>query len=495
MKGGGAWRVLLDTDYLIVYIYELAKISKNTFKKIIPLQMDSVIKYFTDSITKKSGSLYFNAGESDKIEYKQSFQLSGEIISRTYLKTICGFANNKGGVMAFGVTPDKFELVGIHEKFENLDNKYFSTTFSDNIDGSFDYNFFTHRIEEKIIGFLFVKEANSKPVILKSNFDNSGEKGIAGDIYYRYPGRTSRISYADLRTLINREVKSEINKILNKVEYIASQGQENIAILNTQNGELNTENSTAKFVLSKEILKDINLIQEGKIVQTDGSPAYVIKGVVEVASERIVEKKVVIHSGDIFESFFTQKCDDPKEYLKELLYKESPYYPLFYYITKANLPVQEAIEFIKNQNEPDIKTGTKNKIINRLNSQVNITKTGKVFSGLKIEDYSFEKLDKDFVAIAARLRLSGNARVVASARSAAFAFLKKQLDIPKSLYKKHPKEIAEAFTHLNQKDIKANDTFYLKALSLLYKEIKHTDTTSKSAFRKAVCYCDEALYK
>jgi hypothetical protein len=188
-------------------------------------------------------------------------------------------------------------------------------------------------------------------VILKSNFDNSGEKGIAGDLYYRYQGRTSRISYADLRTLINDEVKNQTNKILNKIEYIASQGIENIAILNTQNGELNTENESAKFVLSKEILKDINLIQEGKLVQDEGAPAYVIKGTVEVFSEKIVEKKVIIHSGDIFESFFTQKCDEPKEYIKELLFKESPYYPLFFYIKAANFSIEEALDLINIQVE------------------------------------------------------------------------------------------------------------------------------------------------
>jgi predicted HTH transcriptional regulator len=69
------------------------------------------------------------------------------------LKTICGFANNKGGVIVFGVAPVKLELVGIQDKFENLDNKYLSTTFSDTIDGSFDYRFFTCRIEMKLIGF------------------------------------------------------------------------------------------------------------------------------------------------------------------------------------------------------------------------------------------------------------------------------------------------------------------------------------------------------
>lgn len=457
--------------------------------------MDNVIKYFTDSLIKKGETSYFQVGESDKIEYKQSFQLSGEIINRSYLKTICGFANNKGGIIVFGVTPDSFELVGIPDKFENLDNRYFSTTFGDSIDGAFDFCFFTSRIAMKLMGFLFIKEAKSKPVILKSNFDNSGEKGTAGDIYFRYPGRTSRISFADLRAMLSQEVKSQINKILNKVEYIASQGQENIAILNTQNGELNTENDTAKFILSKEILKDINLIQEGKIVQTDGAPAYVIKGIVEIASEKVIEKKVMIHSSDIFESFFSQYCEEPKEYIKELLYKDSPYYPLFYFIKIANLSVEETINFIDRQVEQDIKKTTKGKIINRLNGQVKITKTGKVIAGLKVEEYSFEKLDKDFTTIASKLKLSGNSKVVSVARSAAYSFLKKQENIPKSIFNKHQKEIVEAFTHLTSKDIRTNKDYYLKMLHWLYKEIKHTDTNIKTFFRKAVCFCDEALYK
>lgn len=457
--------------------------------------MENVIKYFTDSLLKKDNICYFQAGESDKIEYKQSLQLSGEIISRSYLKTICGFANNKGGVIVFGISPDTFELVGIPDKFENLDNRYLSNTFYDSIDGSFDFCFFTSQIETKLIGFLYIKEAGSKPIILKSNFDNAGEKGTAGDIYFRYPGRTSRISFADLRTIINHEVKDQINKILNKVEYIASQGQENIAILNTHSGELNTENKTAKFILSKEILKDINLIQEGKIVLADGAPAYVIKGEIEVASEKIIEKKVMVHSSDIFESFFSQKCDYPKEYIKELLYKESPYYPLFYFIKSSNLTIDEAIDFINNQREQDIKTTTKNKIINRLNGQVKITKTGKVIADLKVEDYTFEKIDKDFAAIASDLKLTGNSRVVSVARSAAYSFLKKQKNIPKSIFKVYQKEIVEAFTHLTAKEIKTNQEYYLKMLNWLYKEISHTNTNSKSFFRKAVCFCDEALFK
>ena len=437
---------------------------------------------------------YFEMGETEKIEYKQSLQVSGEAMSKTYLKTICGLANNKGGVIVYGVTPNEYEIVGIADKFENLDNRYFSTTFADGIDGSFDFHFFTHRFDIKLLGFLVVKEATSKPVILKTNFDNLGEKGTAGDIYFRNSGRTSRISYADLRTLINNEVKSQVNKFLNKVEYIATQGQENVALLNTQSGELNTENTSARFLLSKEILQDINLIQEGKLVQSDGAPAYIIKGVVELASEKVVEKKVVIHTGDIFTAFYKQSCDEPLEYLKELLYKDSPYYPLYFYISAANLTKEQAIEFILQQTEQDIKKSTKGKIISRLSGQVKFPKAGKVFKDFDFRNYAFENLKDDFSSIATELKITGNARVVSVARSATFYFLKEHIDIPKAIFRKHPKEIAEAFTHLTSTEFKSNPEYYLKSLSLLHKEIRHTDTAAKTFFRKAVCQCDEALH-
>jgi hypothetical protein len=416
--------------------------------------MDSILSHFVNSLVAKTGKVYFELGESEKIEYKQSLQVVGESVNKSYLKTICGFANNRGGVMVFGVAPEKLELVGIQDKYENLDNRFFSSTLADNVDGSFDHSFFTSRIEGLLIGFLVIKEAKSKPVILKSNFDNSGEKGTAGDIYFRYPGRTSRISFADLRTLISNEVRIKINKILNRVEYIAAQGTENIALLNTQTGELNTEAESARFILSKEILNEINFIDEGRIVQTEGAPAYVIKGIVEVANEKIVEKKVILHSSDIFTSFFSQKCEEPLEYIKELLYKDSPYYPLFYFIKSANLTIDKAIEYINTQVEHDIKSTTKNKIINRL-----------------------------------------TARVVSVARSASYLFLKNHSPIPRNLFKKHIKEVLEAFTHLAYQDFRANPEYYLKILGLFYKEVRHMDTMPKTFFRKAICMCDEALFR
>ena len=59
------------------------------------------IKYFEDDLLSKDGKIYFGSQENDKIEYKLSLQLSGESISKSYLKTISGFANNKGGCYVF----------------------------------------------------------------------------------------------------------------------------------------------------------------------------------------------------------------------------------------------------------------------------------------------------------------------------------------------------------------------------------------------------------
>lgn len=459
--------------------------------------MENIVNYFTDKIHTRSGRHYLKCNESDKIEFKQSLQLSGEAVSKTYLKTVCGFANNKGGVIVFGVTPDTNELVGLTEKFENLDNKYFSTTFADGIDGSFEYSFFTHRHKGILLGFLFVKEAKSKPVILKTNFDNQGEKGIAGDIYFRYPARTSRILFSDLRNIINVEIKNQTNKLLNQIEYLVEQGPDNVAILNTDNGELNTENNSTKFILSKEILDEINIIQEGNIVQKEGAPAYVIKGAIEIANTKFVEKKVAttIHSADIFDSFFEQKCDDPKGFLTELLYKDTPYYPIFFFIKVSGLAIPEAVEFLSQQNEHDIKKSTKKKIIERLKAKNDYPKIGKIISGVRFDEYKFDKLEKDISEIADRLNLKGNTRIVSVVRSATLTFFKAQQDIPKSFHKKHIKEMIEAFTHLTEKDFKKNPNYYLTILRDLYKQSKSIEGVTKTFFRKAVCLYDESVFK
>lgn len=87
-----------------------------------------IIIDFKNSIDLAQDIPITNWEESSIIEFKKSLQVKSDSISKEYLKTISGFANNLGGIIIFGITPDKKELVGIKSEFENLDNRYVSTT-------------------------------------------------------------------------------------------------------------------------------------------------------------------------------------------------------------------------------------------------------------------------------------------------------------------------------------------------------------------------------
>lgn len=82
-----------------------------------------IIRDFEISIDLKQDVPTTNWEENDMIEFKKSLQTKSETIGKEYLKTITGFANNLGGVIIFGISPEKKELVGIKVEFENLDNR------------------------------------------------------------------------------------------------------------------------------------------------------------------------------------------------------------------------------------------------------------------------------------------------------------------------------------------------------------------------------------
>ena len=329
--------------------------------------------------------------------------------------------------MCFGIDPITSELKGINNKFENLDNRYFSTGVIEGLDGSIEFEFFTHYFETVLIGFLIIKETKCKPIILKTNFENSGEKGIAGDIYFRYPARTGRISYSDLRNLINSEISNLSKKLFNQVEYILSNGPENTAILNTIDGDIKTENGINKLILSKDILNELNLIQEGNIVQKDGAPAYIIKGAIHVEDTKFIEKHVAkaLHASEIFKALFSETCEEPITYLRELLFKDTPYYPLFFFIRKAKISNEDAIQLLMDELDTDIKKTQRKKLIDRINLKTDFIKQGKVITPFNVHKIDVDiKIETLIDELTQKYKVTGTKSSLAVARKHCILLLK-----------------------------------------------------------------------
>lgn len=321
---------------------------------------------FNSSIEKNSkGDSVTNLRETEKIEFKKSIYISADCLSKDYLKTICSFANNKGGVMIFGVRPNSYIIEGIKSKYHELDNRYASTLIKQHIQGSLEFDLFTHQFGEKVVGFLTIGQANKRPVILKENFQMGDETLNAGEIYFRYPGQSRRIDFNDLEKLIEEEAQERFKKLTEKLHTIMSVGPDKIDLMNTETGEILLGNDKSKLVLDKEILDQLNLIKEGRIVEEEGAPAYVIKGYIN--SEEVVPVQSKIKEGirdtDLYTSFLEQSCQNPLAYLVEVLYKPTFYFPVFFWGAKSDKTKDEVVDQIQQHNDTSVRKSIKNKLV------------------------------------------------------------------------------------------------------------------------------------
>ncbi len=454
------------------------------------------VKYFSESINIINSKYFTRLYENNRIEFKKSFVASTHSISKSYLKTIASFANNNGGWIIFGVTPDENEIVGIKSKYENLDNAIISTAIRDGIDGTFVYDFFTTKINGRIIGFLKIEKALNPPVIIKQYFEENGIKIQTGDIFYRYSAQSTRITATDLRQIIDNEIAKKAKAFLSKVQQIIKIGPENTTLLDNKTGEINSENTNVKLILSEDILDKINFIKEGKLVNKNGAPAYIVKGKIEsiVQPTEIIEKPIAtgIRAKDYYSSFFSFRCPNPKIFIKELLYRESHYYPIYFFMQKAKLNVNETINYLESLNEPEIKNNIKLKLIQRLKDGDIYSSIGALIETIN-ENYFLdnEEIETQLNNIANKYGLKGN-RNKTIFRTIIVNMLLEKKSISNTIINYNLIGVIQAFSHLDSSFIKKNRIFLLNELQKISQNI--TRGNAASYFRKVICKYDYILF-
>lgn len=452
------------------------------------------MKKFIESLDITQPVLKTNWEESDTIEFKKSLHKVGEGVDKDYLRTIVGFANNKGGVMIFGIEPESKELGGIKSEFENLDNRFFSTTVRLSTDGNFDFTFFTNNfVGNKIIGFLLVEEATSKPVLLKVDAGTVKH----GEIYYRYPGVSAKINAGDLRKILNDEIIHQVNKTIGTFQKIVEYGNENIAILNTKTGEISSSENDLKLVMNESILNKLNLIKKGEIVQEEGSPAYVIKGEIEVEKTNTIEVvksvPILITEDNILRDFFSGECEYPQTIIQQILHLNTYYLPVHFFVKSSGMTSEEGIEYITSIDDNNISVGVKNKVIERL-KEYKYEKIGSLSTEINEKLDTNISIQLNWEQIIEKYSLTNKNRKMQALRSLIFNTLKSGISIPIEYYHTELQQrCVEAFSKLEKNVIVANKSFYLSELD----KIKNLtmDSPTLSAYRKIVCQVDDWLYR
>ena len=402
--------------------------------------------------------------EHSEIEFKESFH-SPKHKDKKLLKWIASFANANGGLILYGVK-NNGELVGLqNNKLEQFDNKDLSEELLSFFAPEIQFELFIKEINSLKIGFLYIYKSENKPVVALKTASNNFQES---DIFYRYPGQSRRISYGDLRTII-QERESKLNdswlKLMNNVATI---GVENIGLLNIQNGEL--IGSKNKLLIPEELLNKVTFINEGKFVEKDGAPTLKLIGDVQpIDSNKIVQlvesKYHIITHFELFKSFLKQKLepDSASEFFRKVLHENTVYYPIYFYISQSKLNKEQVNKLIQ-----DSKGNKASDIKERFNLEKNNKakfKIGNITTGTE----AAKKITKAIKELKAN----------------------KKIDF-KTIDSRELRYYSQAITHLKKEEI--DEKYIMEILEDIYDNHFNQSSTTRSFIRKAICHIDLILF-
>jgi hypothetical protein len=239
---------------------------------------------------KEDGNLFHR--ESQYLEFKESFNLAG---LADYYRDFAAFSNNKGGYLIFGVKDrPKRELVGLSQKateqFDRLDPEIVSGHLLDLFSSNISWEHEIYSFDDMNFGVFYIYESLLKPIITKK--DEGKDQSLKnGEIYFRYGGRTQKIQFAELETIINKRIEQNNNQWLDLVQKIGKSGPQNAAILDSERGIIEKGDSQI-LVVDEELLSGFQLIREGEFTETKGAKTLKLVGNITPINQVEIIKKV-----------------------------------------------------------------------------------------------------------------------------------------------------------------------------------------------------------
>ena len=235
--------------------------------------------------------------ESTTVEFKENFNMSN---LAKYAKTMAAYANNCGGYIIFGVRDRPRYLTGLsNDNFENLDQAKFTAGVNSLFSPALEWDNGEIQVDvpektedglttlvQKRIGWIYVAEAEQKPVIAQK--ENDGEKITSGDIFYRYRARTQKIRHAEMANIIEDRISRQWKQMFKVFELIRKSQTANIGIVNYANGRVTTPygiDVAFDRKLVAQVLRRAKFIKEGYFDEVEGAPVIKVTGNIDLAEE------------------------------------------------------------------------------------------------------------------------------------------------------------------------------------------------------------------
>jgi hypothetical protein len=325
---------------------------------------DQVLRTFFTK--EKGGTWRCMVGESYEFECKESFNLNG---LGKLLKTIAGFANNRGGYIFFGVKdkPDGFAVCGLQgDRFASTDQSKFTQVIRGALEPTPHFRITILELDSLKVGVIHVETHSSKPVIAGKTEGDLKE----GFIYYRYPGETRAICYSDLRTILDERVRQSFEEILPMVQRLIELGPQNAMVANLADGQL--EGGKRSILIDPKSLEQIKFIREGEFDEVGGAPTLRVIGEAQttpielVQPTRTVREEVTVEA--ILSDFIEKKkVERPSAYFNQSSREQAQIWPIYYYLHIDGRTRKQAIDSLNADKSG--KFNTRKKFIELLNGK------------------------------------------------------------------------------------------------------------------------------
>lgn len=322
-------------------------------------------EYLTDEIIKEAIKINRQGRllkrESYTLEFKQAFDWSNRASRAKYVKSIAAFANNKGGLLVFGISDSPRTILGLESIFIDLDDSELSQFISQYLSPTPYYERREIELNGNRVGALYVYPSLNKPLVCIKDYDNILSEGT---IYFRYNSRNSKIKSGDLITLIRKAKEEETTKWMELFAKVSSAGIENVGIFNTTSGEIKTSAGN-RFIIDDRLLKNLKLLDKYSI-QEEGAEAVRIIGNIDEAGT-VINRPFAIHDDDILNAFLNEETvQQPIEFVESICYQSSGIFPSRYFIQLSDLTIAQAIQKIEAVNT---NTSSKNKLLKILRNE------------------------------------------------------------------------------------------------------------------------------
>lgn len=292
----------------------------------------------------------FFPGETDEHECKASFRLRH---SHVWLRAIAAPANNRGGYVLFGVhdkdsvqtdgNDKSFAVIGLSgTEFVDLDPADLTLHIKSKLDPTPRVRSAVINFGDKTVGVLHVEQHPSRPVIVTKQEGDIRE----GDIFFRYPGQSSRIKYSDLRTMLDERDALARKQILPMVEKLLNRGPDRILLADLDEGIL--VDGKQPIEIDKFLLEQLNFIREGQFSEVDGAPTLRLIGELRVAGDDRIESRGVVTDINLLTNFLRQETlYRPLEYIRfSVKASHTEWLPIFYFAQQSKLNRAGLVAFI-----------------------------------------------------------------------------------------------------------------------------------------------------